>query len=201
MIQISKAFIGALITVALLWSACQSGVTIKPNSLPKKLKATEPIVLGTSGGAAYNLDDIIHSHKATVVIFWQTTCPCVKRYENRVNKLFATYSERDVAMMYVSSNSSESFLDVTKQYQERMSSLPIMRDEGARLAHKLGVQGTPGAAILNQRGEIVYVGWIDNERDEHETGRIAYLANALDEVLDNKVVSKPSSPMFGCAIH
>jgi peroxiredoxin len=178
---------------------CQASFTIKPNSLPKKIDL-KSVELKAIDGHSYRLEDIYQKHKATVVIFWQTHCPCVMRYQNRVNKLYERYAQESVAFLHVSSNSNESFLEVKTEYKKRSIPLPLLRDEGGILAHTVGAKTTPSAAIINQTGEIIFLGWIDNERYENEKGRIAYLEDALVKLINNLLPTISTSPMFGCAI-
>lgn len=178
---------------------CQSAFRIKPETLPQKLNA-EHISLEAFDGSSYRFSDIYQEHPATVVIFWQIKCPCVKRYQDRVNQLFERYGQDGVAMMYVSSNSDDTFEQAKKEIEYRKSPLPLMRDEGGHLAKLLNAKGTPTAALINQAGELVYLGWIDNERFENESGRIAYLEDAIKALVSKKPITTPTSPMFGCPI-
>lgn len=193
--------ISAIATALLfLVTSCQSAFRIPPESLPKVLVNYSSIKLIGEDKSTYNLHDIVGGHDVTVAIFWQIECPCVKRYQARVNRLFERYARAGVAFMHVSSNTNESFEDVKSEYHERAIPLPLMRDEGAQLAESLGVKGTPTAVIFNRAGEVVYMGWIDNERDENQPGRIAYLDNALREITNKRPITEKTSPMFGCSI-
>lgn len=178
---------------------CQSAHKITPELFPQKLAA--PFVqLLAEDGTAYNLADIYGEHSGTVVIFWQSKCPCVKRYHDRINRLYDQYNQDGLAMLYVSSNSDESFEEALLEYKNRNGALPLLRDQGGRLAQLLNAKGTPTAALFNQEGDLVYMGWIDNERYENESGRIAYLEDAIKALIAKRPVSTPTSPMFGCPI-
>lgn len=179
-------------------SGCQSAHRVKPELFPQKLDAQ--VNLTTADGTGYNFTDIYSEHPGTVVFFWQSKCPCVKRYQERITKLFDHYGQHGLAMMYVSSNSNESASEVHSEYDKRNSPLPLMRDEGGHLAKLVQAKGTPTAALFNQEGDLIYLGWIDNERTEHESGRIAYLEDALNDFVAKRPVRTPTSPMFGCPI-
>lgn len=197
----SIVWIMPLIAVVMMNGGCQSAYRIKPESLPKKIVPEEIILLGQGAKEPYRLSDIYQQQKGLVVIFWQTKCPCVKRYQKRINRLFERYQKEEISFLHLSSNSNESFDEVQKEYNRRSIPLPLIRDEGGQLAKAIGAKGTPAAALINQDGNMVYFGWIDNERDEHETGRIAYLENAIIEFLNQKPITVTTSPMFGCPIH
>lgn len=174
-------FLGLII----LLSSCQSAWHVKPNNFATGL---------------VELKSLYENHKGLVVIFWQSTCPCVKRYEARVKKLFEKYEPQNLAFVYMSSNTNEAFDNVQKEYAKRNMPLKLFRDEGGIIARKLKAKGTPAALLINSQGDVVYMGWIDNERREGENGRIAYLENAIQEFLGNKSVTVKTSSMFGCPI-
>lgn len=178
---------------------CQSAYRINPELLPK-LVAINDIRLIDADNSSHKFSDIYQAHQGTIIIFWQTKCPCVKRYQKRINNLFEHYSKNDLAFIHVSSNTNESFIDVKNEYKNRQIPLPILRDEGGALAKLLGAKGTPTAALIDRNGQMVFMGWIDNEHHEKERGRIAYLENALNEFIQNQPISVKTSPMFGCAI-
>lgn len=195
-----KCLIGAVIWISMFsLFGCQSAFRIKPESLPQKLNG-ELIMLESSDGVKYKFSEIYQEHTGTVVIFWQIKCPCVKRYLGRVNQIFERYGQDGIAMMYVSSNADDSFAQAKEEYQKHYSPLLLMRDEGGHLAKLMNARSTPTAALINQSGELVYLGWIDNERIENESGRIAYLEDAIKELIAKKPISVVTSPMFGCPI-
>ena len=179
---------------------CQSAHIIDPKSLPRQVASRQEIQLLSSDGTQISLTNLYQNHTATVLLFWQIGCPCVKRYQERINKLAAQFSPENVAFIYISSNNNETFDNVKIEYQKRGLTLPLMRDEGGILAQAIGAKGTPTAAVINQKGEMIFLGWIDNERYEHESGRVAYLENALNEYLNSHAVTLNTSPMFGCSI-
>jgi|GEM_PF-2474494 len=181
----------------ILWPSCQASFNIRPELFPKRVDASEIRLKDTKDNAVEF--DQLHKNGA-VMFFFQTKCPCVKRYQNRITRLQNRYGKHGISFFYVSSNSNESFSDVMEEAKKRRLSLPLLRDEGGHLAKLLGAQGTPTAAIINGHGELVFLGWIDNERQENETGRIAYLENAIIDVINLRAISAPTSPMFGCAI-
>jgi hypothetical protein len=183
-----------------LWLfSCQASFTIRPESLPKKLHSSREIYLTAQDKSFIKLSEIYRSHLATVVIFWQISCPCVKRYQSRIENLYRRYKDQNMAFLYVSSNTFESFDQVQKEYEKRANLLPIFRDDG-QLAQAIGVKGTPTAAIIDQDSQIVFLGWPDNERDEHEKGRLPYLENAIVDIINKRPIKTKTSPMFGCPI-
>jgi thioredoxin-related protein len=183
----------------LFLAGCQSAYIVKPDQLPK-IADPSSLSLEMPNQTVYKVADIYQQHRGMVAIFWQSSCPCVKRYQKRVNNLFERYGAEGLAFVHVSSNQNESFADVQREYKKREVPLVLMRDNQGALAKALGVKGTPTAVVIDSTGKVQFMGWIDNERDVLEPGRVAYLENAIKQFLAGEVVETPTSPMFGCPI-
>lgn len=186
-----------VLIIAIL-SSCQLAHIIDHNMIPKKVDHN--LALLSIDNIEKPLSSFYDKHKALIIFFWQSRCPCVKRYENRINNLYKKYSNLGVNFIYVSSNNNESFNTVISEYHHRKSLLPLFRDRNGALAWLLKAKSTPSAAIINNHGDMVFLGWIDNEREEKDNHRIPYLENALKELLLDVDISIKTSPMFGCPI-
>lgn len=154
---------------------------------------TGPAQLTTEAGEAQSFEALIGDADHTVLIWWSNQCPCVKRYAERVKTLADTYP---LPFYYISSNAGEgreTFAAAT------WSPLPIFRDEGGRLAAALSVRSTPTAVIVNRAGDVLYRGWIDNEREPGAAGRQAWLEAALDRVMAGESFSE-EKPAWGCMV-
>lgn len=127
---------------------------------------------------------------ATVFVFWSAGCPCVRRYQDRVDALTAEWGPKGVAVVQVSSNAGEN-----------LDALPtnVWRDEGGRLAKALKARSTPTVVLVRRDGEVLFSGWIDNERQPGELGREPWLEQALTAFARGE--RGPSkSPSWGCPI-
>lgn len=190
----------AIVLAIVSLEACQKAYLVDSASFAQRLIDNSHIALTAPDGSRRELSEILASHAGTVLIFWQTSCPCVKRYQARVNHLYARYNPHGIGFFHIFSNEREVFLEAWAEYQRRKIPLPLFWDEKKKLADLLRVKGTPTAALLNHNGDLVFLGWIDNERTPGESGRIPYLENALTEMMDDRPISTPTSPMFGCSI-
>lgn len=159
-----------------------------------------PLTLVAADGTKSTLDDLRRGHDATVLVFWSGTCPCVRRYQERVDALLDVYPASRVRVLGVSSNAGESFADVLREARERQVRVPLFRDEGGRVADALGAHSTPTVVVLDASGVVRYLGWIDNERPPSAPGREPWLEHALRGVLDGKSTFSARSPTYGCAI-
>lgn len=160
----------------------------------------EPLPLTAAGGSTSTLDQLRRGHEATVLVFWTTTCPCVRRYQERVDALLDAYPAARVRVVGIASNAGEPFGDVLKEAKARGVRIPILHDEGGRVAQALGVQSTPTVVLFDASGAVRFRGWLDNERLPGHPDREAWLERALRGVLEGGNDFAARSPTYGCAL-
>ena len=190
---ISKKDVLAVVLLASVVAGCAS------QQVAKRGQADE-VTLLTGEGNAVPLRELWRGHRATVLIFWSANCPCVRRYQDRVETLLERYQAKGVAVFGVSSNADETFAEVKRAASARGIRLPIVRDEGGLLAQASGVRSTPTVVLLDERGRARFVGWFDNERTPGEPDREPWLELALQGVLENRSDFATRSPVYGCTI-
>jgi peroxiredoxin len=161
--------------------------------------AAAPLRLAAPDGTSTTVAELAAAREATVLVFWSATCPCVRRYQARTDALLDDWPAARVRVVGVSSNAGERYDEVLRAAAERGVRVPILRDEGGRLAEALGVRSTPTVVVLDARAEVRYLGWIDNERGRGDPGREPWLDRALAGVLDGSPYAA-RSPTYGCAI-
>jgi peroxiredoxin len=172
--------------------AARSSVAV---GAPLQLRAAE----GAEAGPA-ELTRLTSDRDATVLVFWSGSCPCVRRYQRRVDALLDRYSADRVRVVGVSSNAGESLADVRRVAHERGVRIPLYRDEGGEVARALGVKSTPTIVVIDRRGDVRFLGWLDNEREVGEPGREPWLERALDGVLAGRSDFQARTPTYGCTI-
>jgi peroxiredoxin len=182
-----------LLAVALAGAGC---ATARSSAVP----GGASLVLAAPDGTASTLDDLRRDRDATVLAFWSATCPCVRRYQERVDALLDEYPGTRVRVVGVSSNAGERFADALRVAKERGVRIPILRDEGGRVAEALGVRSTPTVVVLDASGSVRYLGWVDNERLPGDPGREPWLERALRGVLDGRSAFAARTPTYGCVI-
>jgi len=181
----SRLLVGGLL--CLLGCAGSTGTT----------RATPPPAL-TSARGAVTLDALAATHDATVLVFWSAGCPCVRRYQARVDALLTRAPGR-VQVVAVSSNAGESFEEAQRVAAERGVKVPLWLDPGGEVARLVGARSTPTAVVLDRRGVVRFVGWIDNEREPGADDREPWLERAIDGVLANGAFAA-RTPTWGCTI-
>jgi hypothetical protein len=145
-----------------------------------------------------SLPALLQRADATVFVFWSAGCPCVRRYQARVEALKAQYAGR-VAFVAVSSNADETLESVTASAVERGVTLPFVRDEGGGLARSLNARTTPTVVLVQRDGTVRFTGWLDNEHLPGEGDREPWLERALEGFTAHTAFAA-RSPTWGCTI-
>ena len=135
----------------------------------------------------------------TVVLFIATKCPVSNAYNERMAKLAADYGARGVNVVGINSNSTEPAAEVKAHAAEKGLTFTILKDEGNRIADRLGAQVTPEAYLLDANGKLVYRGSIDNSRNADNV-TANHLRDAVEAVIAGKAVEKAEVRAFGCSI-
>jgi hypothetical protein len=159
---------------------------------------SEPLRIYAADGSSLVLDRIWHEQKATLLVFWSSQCPCVRRYQTRVDALLNQFPS--VRVLAISSNAGETLEEDLSVAKERGVKVALWRDESGAVARALGAHSTPTVVLVDAQGMIRYRGWIDNERLPGDSGREPWLENAIRGVLANRNDFPSRSPVYGCAI-
>ena len=134
-----------------------------------------------------------------VLIFIATKCPVSNAYNERMEKLAQDYKAKGVNVVGINSNITEPAAEVKSHAAEKHLTFTILKDDGNKIADRLGATRTPEVYALDGNGKLVYHGRIDNSQ-RLEGVSANDLRNALDEMLAGKPVTKTGGAAFGCTI-
>ena len=104
--------------------------------------------------------------KAVVLFFTMTDCPLANGYVPEMNRMRAAYDPRGVAFYAVQVDNTVSDADVNKYAQEYGYTFPVLNDPGLILARLTGAKVTPEVAVLSSKGEVLYLGRVDNKVED-----------------------------------
>lgn len=135
----------------------------------------------------------------TVIIFVATKCPVSNAYNERMAKLAADFKARGVSVIGINSNKSEPAAEIKEHAATNNLSFPILKDDGNKIADRMGAQVTPEVYLLDAKGKLVYRGRIDNTRDAARV-ETNDLRDALTQMLDGKAIARSEARAFGCTI-
>ena len=154
--------------------------------------------LPDADGAEHSLKSLTGKHGA-VIIFVATKCSVSNAYNDRMEKLAQDYKARGINVIGINSNNTEPAAEVKSHAGEKHLTFTILKDDGNKIADRLGATRTPEAYVLDAGGKLVYHGRIDNSQN---TANITSndLREALDELLGGKSVTKTGGAAFGCTI-
>src|SRR5207237_5831243 len=128
-----------------------------------------------------------------------TRCPVSNGYNERMEKLAQDYQAKGVNVIGINSNVTEPASEVKSHAAEKHLTFTILKDDGNKIADRLGATRTPEAYVLDANSKLLYHGRIDNsQKVEGITSND--VRQALDEMLAGKTISKTGGAAFGCSI-
>jgi peroxiredoxin len=162
----------------------------------------ENFALPDTSGKLVSLTDF-RDMKAVAVVFVGTECPVNNAYLQRLGEMAKEYSAKQVQFLAINSNSHDTSEDVAEHVREHQLTIPVLKDEGNRVADLFTAERTPEAFVLDEQRKVRYRGRIDNQygvgfRRPQPTRQD--LALALDEVLAGRSVSQPVTEVSSCRI-
>jgi len=137
--------------------------------------------------------------KGVVILFIATKCPVSNAYNERMEKLAQDYKAKGVNVVGINANSTEPAAEVKSHATDKGLTFTILKDDGNKIADRLGATRTPEAYVLDANMKLVYHGRIDNSQ-KVEGITANDLRDALDEMLAGKTVTKAGGAAFGCSI-
>lgn len=182
--------------------AASTLTTLLALSAPSNAKAIDDAetALHTEEGARLDLLAKAKESRAVVLVFVSGACPCVRRYQERIGALARAFGPAGVTVLGVVSNAKETPADVRRVYPRSQLDVPLIHDPGGRLAEAVGARSTPTVAILDSAGALIFLGWLDNEREPGVDGRQPHVERAVQAVLDGRDDFQKRTPVYGCRI-
>lgn len=158
----------------------------------------------------YSLADFASS-KVMVVVFSCNHCPTAQAYQDRLINISDKYLPKGVALVVISSNSSkslnlweqgwsdlgDSFDEMKIRAKDKDFKFPYLYDgDDQKTAIAYGPVATPHAFVFDKQRKLRYAGCID---ESMENGKGETLQNAIDALLEGRVIEKPVTKVFGCS--
>ena len=190
-------FVASIIVIAFA-AVAGSGSTNDLPAPPAVGTVIEDFKLPDIGGAERSLKSLTGKNGA-VLIFISVQCPVSNGYNERMEKLAEGYQARGINVIGINSNVTEPISAVKAHAADKHLTFTVLKDDGNKIADRLGATRTPEAYVIDAGGKLVYHGRIDNSQN---TANITAndLRDALDELLSGKAISKTGGAAFGCSI-
>tara|TARA_B100001094_G_scaffold258395_1_gene258190 strand:+ start:118 stop:654 length:537 start_codon:yes stop_codon:yes gene_type:complete len=150
-------------------------------------------------------DNDLDSFKPSLIMFICNHCPYVIHYHEEIKKLVNNF-EKKINIVAISSN------DIVNYPQDRPElmkdlwndlnlSFPYLFDETQEIAKKYKAACTPEFYLFNSDSKLVYRGRMDESSpgsNIEPSGKD--LRDAINNLLNNKLISKEQLPSMGCNI-
>ena len=183
----------------------------------------EPLAIGQKAPAfsltgiddsTYTLESFSQAAVLTIV-FFANHCPTAQAYEERIKKLSAAYSSKEMMLVAISSNYpgavcleelgysdlGDSFEDMKIRASDKAYNFPYLYDgEEQATALAYGALATPHVFIFDRERKLRYSGRIDDMEDPYKTPNQLDARNAIEALLAGKAVPVESTKAFGCSM-
>ncbi|MDX6306412.1 MAG: hypothetical protein QOI77_3381 [Blastocatellia bacterium] len=190
-------FLASIIIIAFA-AVAGSGSTSDLPAPPAIGTVIDDFKLPDTDGAEHSLKALTAKNGA-VLIFISVQCPVSNGYNERMEKLAQDYQAKGINVIGINSNVTESIAAVKAHAADKHLTFTVLKDDGNKIADRLGATRTPEAYVIDAGGKLVYHGRIDNSQN---TANITSndLRDALDQLLSGKAISKTGGAAFGCSI-
>jgi peroxiredoxin len=195
----SISLVMTLALLALVTTSCSAGSLAKGEfgdfAVGTKL---ENFTLPDVHGAEQSFDKLKGKNGA-VLVWVSAQCPVVKSYNERINGMAEELKAKDINLIGINSNATESLDYVTSGANEAGYKFPVLIDQGNVLADKLGASVTPEFYYFDKENVLLYHGALDNDR-AGKSVTINYLREAFDSALRKEPIKTAKTNAFGCSI-
>ena len=136
--------------------------------------------------------------KLVVLCFTCNGCPVARAYEERLIEFVKQYESKGVKLVAINCNNRTENLEKMKGHAaEEGFNFPYVFDETGDAARAYGARVTPHLFVLDADRKVAYRGAFDDSQQDPET---AFLAVAVDALLEGKTPEQTSTRAFGCGI-
>lgn len=191
-------FLAAILVMAFAAIAGSGRTAVDLPAPPTIGSVLDDFKLPNADGGQQSLKSLMGKNGA-VLIFVATKCPVSNAYNDRMQKVAEDYKAKGINVIGINSNYTEPAAEVKSHAAEKNLTFKILKDDGNKVADKLGATRTPEVYVIDAGMKLVYHGRIDNSQ-KVEGVTANDLREALDEMLAGKPVSKTGGAAFGCTI-
>ena len=142
--------------------------------------------------------------KAIVLLFIGHDCPISNGYTKEIVRISKEYMPKKIAFCVIYADADLGVDDARKHAKEYGFTCPAILDPKLSLALKVGATVKPETAVLSPKGELLYLGRIDDiyadfgKRRSQPTCR--ELKDVLNAILAGKTVTVARTKAIGCSI-
>ena len=147
---------------------------------------------------------VYERHAATVVVFTSNGCPYALAWHDRIQDVADAYEPAGVQLVQIVPNDERlQPLDGIGPMAERGQSGevagPFLRDADQTVTRSFRACATPEVFVVDATGVVRYHGAPDADYDD-PAQRASWLREAIDDVLADRPVARPTTPVAGCSV-
>jgi len=144
------------------------------------------------------------SIKANVYFFLSPECPLCRSYTSTINELYSRYQTKGFNFIGVITGTQFSTYCI-EEFKNRYHLKPtIIIDANKKITNQLKATITPEVVVVGTNGYTLYSGRIDDwayalgKKRKHITDHS--LVNALEDILNERIIKNPKTIAIGCYI-
>jgi peroxiredoxin len=146
--------------------------------------------------------------KGFIVVFTCNGCPYAVAYQDRIIELDKKYRSKGYPVIAINPNHTDlkpedDLAGMKKRAEEKGFTFPYLKDAEYKVFREYGATRTPHVYVLTRQNEdlvVSYIGAIDDNYQDASAVEEAYLANALDALLDGRDPDPNFTKAIGCTI-
>lgn len=194
------------------------------NQAPKVGEIAPDWTLTDTTGAEHSLKDF--RGKVVVLEWFNPDCPFVKKFHKNSTVMAETVGAwnaeldangevvargkdaeaHDLDVVFIAINSGAQGKQGhgadrnTKAIKDYKMQYPVLLDEKGVVGRMYGAKKTPEIFIIDEAGEIIYHGPIDNNGSARTIGDMNYLSTALAQHAKGETIVRPEIKPYGCRV-
>jgi thiol-disulfide isomerase/thioredoxin len=148
--------------------------------------------------------EVFFSSPLSVFVLLSPECPLCKNYSTVLNKINGQFSG-DLSVYGIVPGKAYSAKEINKFIKDYKINFPVYVDSKKELTTYIEGTVTPEVILMNQQGEVIYRGAIDDWVSDLGKKKLVvsneYLKTAIKQYLQNQTVSIKSVEPIGCLIN
>jgi DsbC/DsbD-like thiol-disulfide interchange protein len=140
----------------------------------------------------------------TVVLEWfNPDCPFTKRHHGTRTTMKDLYEKyRDEGVVWLAVNSTHYMTaEKSREWHEKWEmAFPVLVDRDGEVGKQYDAKTTPHMIVLNEAGEIVYNGAIDDDARGREEDPTNYVDVVLADLTEGRPVGQADTRPYGCSV-
>jgi len=133
-----------------------------------------------------------------VLNFWSAECEWCERVDHELTVFEQRWKEK-AKVLRIASNANES-VDLIERIAQKRNLTTVLLDQYQEVANLYGAETTPHFFVVNAKGILAYQGAWDDITFRQRMATQAYVANAVEALLQNLTPQISQTPPYGCML-